>query len=76
MVRGAGFEPALNASESADCQSEAPEQEWGYTQIGAQIPDADRLLLTRVVAAWPSLNSGLKLAILAIVDSSSEGGAK
>ena len=49
----------------------------GCTQIGAQIADADRRTLARVVEAWPQLGGGFKLAILAIVDAAQgESGAR
>jgi hypothetical protein len=40
------------------------------------IPAPDRHLLGRVVEAWPSLNTSLKLAILAIVDAASVKGGE
>jgi hypothetical protein len=55
-------------SQGAENQSEADGKSGWCTQIGAQISDADRRLLARVVEVWPRLHGSLKLAILAIVD--------
>ena len=70
QMRAAGFEPAGNSSQSSDDQYLTIGQSEGCTQIGAQISDADRRLLARVVESWPRLNGSLKLAILAIVEGS------
>jgi hypothetical protein len=72
MVRAAGFEPADDSSQGAKDESfEDPFLE-GYTQISAQISDADRRLLAKVVESWPRLNGSLKLAVLAVVEASKE----
>lgn len=75
-MRAAGFEPARDSSEGIDCDWLSDPVAFEYTQIRAQIPDADRRLLARVVENWPRLNGGLKLAILSILDAANgEGGA-
>jgi len=76
MVRAAGFEPAGDSSEGIDCDLLSDPVAFEYTQIRAQISDADRRLLARVVESWPKLGGGLKLAILSILDAArGEGGA-
>lgn len=72
MVRGAGFEPVTDSSQQFDNQSVERELEAAYAEIGTEIPDGDRRLLSRVVESLPYLSDGLKLAILAIVDASGE----
>lgn len=74
MVRAAGFEPAANSLECIENQYVTDSDLATYTQIRAQISDADRRLLTRVVESWPRLNSGLKLAILGILEAGKEEG--
>ena len=76
-MRAAGFEPAGENAQSVENQHLTDEDLEGYTQIRAQISDADRQLLARVVESWPRLSSGLKLAIQAIIESErGEGGGK
>jgi hypothetical protein len=77
MVRAAGFEPADDSSQTVENELVSISETGGYTQIRAQISDSDRRSLSRVVEAWPRLNDGLRLAILAIVDADrGEGGAR
>jgi hypothetical protein len=76
LVRAAGFEPAGDSSEVTEDQNTEDPAARAYTQIRAQIPDADKRMLAQVVESWPRLSGGLKLAILSIVDAAKgQGGA-
>ena len=60
MVRGAGFEPDVNANKQKEIQSDA------HT-------DSD---LQKVVSSWPSLSCPLKAAVLALVQAATGKGGK
>ena len=72
MVRAAGIEPAVEDSQGAKDESLNDSDLERYTQIRAQISDADCRLLSQVVDSWARLSPSLKLAVLAIVEAAKE----
>ncbi len=72
VVRAAGFEPADENSHVTEGETVSDSLLEGYAQISAQISDADRRLLTKVVESWPRLSGSLKLAVLAVVEAAKE----
>jgi hypothetical protein len=67
-----GFEPSDEISQVSQSQLVQDSLSAANTQIRAQILDALGRDLSRVVAAWPELPVALKVAILAIVNSSTD----